>query len=292
MIPRLQDERIGYFTLDYQDFDVNPYAVQRTRVINRWRLEPAPGDRERYFRGELVEPLQPIVFYIDPAVPRQWVKYMIQGVNAWQAAFEKAGFKNAIYAREAPAPEEDPEWSAEDGRYSVIDYKASDVANAFGKILCDPRSGEIIQSRIHFHHSLLQLLQSWYFVQGAPLDTAARSFPLGEEQMGNMIRMIISHEVGHAIGLTHNFGGTSGFSADQLRNADFLKTNGHTTSIMDYTRLNYVVQPEDGIAPELLIPRIGVYDEWAVEWGYRLYPGVKDARQETALLDRLVVEKS
>lgn len=217
---------------------------------------------------------------------------MIQGVNAWQAAFEKAGFKNAIYAREAPAPEEDPEWSAEDGRYSVIDYKASDVANAFGKILCDPRSGEIIQSRIHFHHSLLQLLQSWYFVQGAPLDTAARSFPLGEEQMGNMIRMIISHEVGHAIGLTHNFGGTSGFSADQLRNADFLKTNGHTTSIMDYTRLNYVVQPEDGIAPELLIPRIGVYDEWAVEWGYRLYPGVKDARQETALLDRLVVEKS
>ena len=292
MIPRLRDERIGYFTLDYQDFDVNPYAVQRTRVINRWRLEPAPGDRERYFRGELVEPLQPIVFYIDPAVPRQWVKYMIQGVNAWQAAFEKAGFKNAIYAREAPAPEEDPEWSAEDGRYSVIDYKASDVANAFGKILCDPRSGEIIQSRIHFHHSLLQLLQSWYFVQGAPLDTAARSFPLGEEQMGNMIRMIISHEVGHAIGLTHNFGGTSGFSADQLRNADFLKTNGHTTSIMDYTRLNYVVQPEDGIAPELLIPRIGVYDEWAVEWGYRLYPGVKDARQETALLDRLVVEKS
>lgn len=292
MIPRLQDERIGYFTLDYQDFDVNPYAVQRTRVINRWRLEPAPGDRERYFRGELVEPLQPIVFYIDPAVPRQWVKYMIQGVNAWQAAFEKAGFKNAIYAREALAPEEDPEWSAEDGRYSVIDYKASDVANAFGKILCDPRSGEIIQSRIHFHHSLLQLLQSWYFVQGAPLDTAARSFPLGEEQMGNMIRMIISHEVGHAIGLTHNFGGTSGFSADQLRNADFLKTNGHTTSIMDYTRLNYVVQPEDGIAPELLIPRIGVYDEWAVEWGYRLYPGVKDARQETALLDRLVVEKS
>ena len=292
MIPRLQDERIGYFTLDYQDFDVNPYAVQRTRVINRWRLEPAPGERERYFRGELVEPLQPIVFYIDPAVPRQWVKYMIQGVNAWQAAFEKAGFKNAIYAREAPAPEEDPEWSAEDGRYSVIDYKASDVANAFGKILCDPRSGEIIQSRIHFHHSLLQLLQSWYFVQGAPLDTAARSFPLGEEQMGNMIRMIISHEVGHAIGLTHNFGGTSGFSADQLRNADFLKTNGHTTSIMDYTRLNYVVQPEDGIAPELLIPRIGVYDEWAVEWGYRLYPGVKDARQETALLDRLVVEKS
>lgn len=292
MIPRLQDERIGYFTLDYQDFDVNPYAVQRTRVINRWRLEPAPGDRERYFRGELVEPLQPIVFYIDPAVPRQWVKYMIQGVNAWQAAFEKAGFKNAIYAREAPAPEEDLEWSAEDGRYSVIDYKASDVANAFGKILCDPRSGEIIQSRIHFHHSLLQLLQSWYFVQGAPLDTAARSFPLGEEQMGNMIRMIISHEVGHAIGLTHNFGGTSGFSADQLRNADFLKTNGHTTSIMDYTRLNYVVQPEDGIAPELLIPRIGVYDEWAVEWGYRLYPGVKDARQETALLDRLVVEKS
>lgn len=292
MIPRLQDERIGYFTLDYQDFDVNPYAVQRTRVINRWRLEPAPGDRERYFRGELVEPLQPIVFYIDPAVPRQWVKYMIQGVNAWQAAFEKAGFKNAIYAREAPAPEEDPEWSAEDGRYSVIDYKASDVANAFGKILCDPRSGEIIQSRIHFHHSLLQLLQSWYFVQGAPLDTAARSFPLGEEQMGNMIRMIISHEVGHAIGLTHNFGGTSGFSADQLRNADFLKTNGHTTSIMDYTRLNYVVQPEDGIAPELLIPRIGVYDEWAVEWGYRLYPGVKDARQETVLLDRLVVEKS
>ena len=292
MIPRLQDERIGYFTLDYQDFDVNPYAVQRTRVINRWRLEPAPGDRERYFRGELVEPLQPIVFYIDPAVPRQWVKYMIQGVNAWQAAFEKAGFKNAIYAREAPAPEEDPERSAEDGRYSVIDYKASDVANAFGKILCDPRSGEIIQSRIHFHHSLLQLLQSWYFVQGAPLDTAARSFPLGEEQMGNMIRMIISHEVGHAIGLTHNFGGTSGFSADQLRNADFLKTNGHTTSIMDYTRLNYVVQPEDGIAPELLIPRIGVYDEWAVEWGYRLYPGVKDARQETALLDRLVVEKS
>lgn len=292
MIPRLYDQRIGYFTTDYQDFDTDPYELHKTRVINRWRLEPSVRDRDRYFRGELVEPVNPIVFYIDPSTPEPWIKYMIQGVNDWQKAFEKAGFKNAIYARKAPSPKEDSTWSSGNVRFSVIDYTASGVANAFGKFVSDPRSGEIVQSRIHFHHSLLQLLQSWYFVQCAPQDSAARKFPLGEEQMGRMIRMIISHEVGHAIGLSHNFGGTSLFSVKQLRDADSLRKYGHTTSIMDYTRLNYVIQPEDSIDSEWLFPRIGAYDEWAVEWGYRLFPGIENARQEIDLLDKKTTDKN
>lgn len=291
MQPRYYDPRVGYYSVEYTDFDANPQGVQRIKQIKRWKLEPKPGDWEKYKRGELVEPQKPIVFYIDPATPRKWVPYLKQGVNDWNKAFEKAGFKNAIMAKDAPSKAEDPEWSLEDARYSAIVYKPSDIANAMGPSIADPRTGEIMESHISWYHNVMQLIHDWYFVQAAATDTGARKMLFDDELMGQLIRFVSSHEVGHTLGMPHNFGSSSTVPVENLRNKAWVEANGHTPSIMDYARFNYVAQPEDKIGRAGLFPRIGDYDDWAIEWGYRLFPEYKNAEQERAHLNKWVIEK-
>ncbi len=291
MQARYADPRVGYFTVGYTDFDANPQGVEAVRLVKRWRLEPKDGDLEKYKRGELVEPKKPIVFYIDPATPKDWVPYLIQGVNDWQAAFEKAGFKNAIIGKMAPTKEEDPEWSLEDARYSAIVYKPSDVANASGPSISDPRSGEIMESHINWYHNVMELIHHWYFVQCAPTDTGARKMMYDNELMGQLIRFVSSHEVGHTIGLMHNYGSSSSVPVEKLRDKAWVEEHGHTPSIMDYARFNYVAQPEDKISRKGLFPRIGDYDHWAIEWGYRLFPQYANADSEKGHLNNWVIEK-
>lgn len=291
MVARYSDPRVGYFTVRYTDFDKNPQRVETTDLITRWRLEPKPEDVERYKQGELVEPAKPIIYYIDPATPKEWVPYLIAGVNDWQVAFEKAGFKNAIMGKVAPTPEEDPEWSLEDARYSAIVYKPSDIPNASGPHVNDPRSGEIIESHINWYHNVMLLLRNWYFIQCSPIDPEARKMTFDTELMGQLVRFVSSHEVGHTLGLRHNFGATAHYTVEQLRDTSFLRKHGHTTSIMDYSRFNYVAQPGDNIPRELLFPRISSYDEWAIEWGYRRYLEYDDPNTEIPMLHAKVVEK-
>ncbi len=291
MTPRYADNRVGYFTVNYTDFDRHPQRVERTALITRWRLEPKPEDMEKYKRGELVEPAKPIVFYIDPTTPKEWVPYLIQGVNDWQPAFEKAGFKNAIYALEAPTFEEDSTWSLEDARHSAIVYKPSSTPNASGPHINDPRSGEIIESHVNWYHNVMSLLHKWYFIQCSPSDPAAREMTLDTELMGELIRFVSSHEVGHTLGLRHNFLASAIYSPEQLRDVEFLKENGHATSIMDYARFNYVAQPGDNIPRELLFPRINHYDNWAIEWGYRRFPEIDDPEKELTKINQWVIEK-
>ncbi len=291
MTPRYADSRVGYFTVNYTDFDRHPQRVERTALITRWRLEPKPEDMEKYKRGELVEPAKPIVFYIDPTTPKEWVPYLIQGVNDWQPAFEKAGFKNAIYALEAPTFEEDSTWSLEDARHSAIVYKPSSTPNASGPHINDPRSGEIIESHVNWYHNVMSLLHKWYFIQCSPSDPAAKQMTLDTELMGELIRFVSSHEVGHTLGLRHNFLASAIYSPEQLRDVEFLKENGHATSIMDYARFNYVAQPGDNIPRELLFPRINHYDNWAIEWGYRRFPEIDDPERELTKINQWVIEK-
>src|SRR5688572_9763542 len=291
MRARYADPRVGYFTVGYTDFDANPQGVEAVRLIKRWRLEPKDEDIEKYKRGELVEPKKPIVFYIDPATPKNWVPYLIQGVNDWQASFEKAGFKNAIVGKMAPTKEEDPEWSLEDARYSAIVYKPSDVANASGPSISDPRSGEIMESHINWYHNVMELIHHWYFIQCGPVDSAARKMIYDNELMGQLIRFVSSHEVGHTLGLRHNYGSSSSVPVEKLRDKTWVEANGHTPSIMDYARFNYVAQPEDKISRKGLFPRIGDYDIWAIEWGYKLFPQFKSDEEEKAFLNKWVIER-
>lgn len=269
MRPRYYDDRVAYFTTEYTDFDANPQGVKDISMVTRWRLEPKPEDIEKFKRGELVEPQKPIVYYIDPTTPAKWVPYLIQGVNDWQKAFEKAGFKNAILARLAPTKQEDSTWSLEDARYSAIVYKPSDIPNAMGPHVHDPRSGEILESHINWYHNVMSLLRNWYLVQAAPSDPRARKAEFDDELMGQLIRFVSSHEVGHTLGLPHNMGASAATPVEKLRDKAWVEANGHTSSIMDYARFNYVAQPEDKIGPAGLYPRIGTYDLWSIEWGYR-----------------------
>ncbi|MBW8359447.1 MAG: zinc-dependent metalloprotease [Weeksellaceae bacterium] len=290
MQARYYDPRVGYFTVGYTDFDLDPQGVKRISLIKRWRLEPKPQDLEKYKRGELVEPAKPIVFYIDPATPKKWIPYLMQGVNDWQQAFEKAGFKNAIYAK-IPNAKDDPEWSLEDARFSAIVYKPSDVPNASGPSISDPRTGEILESHINWYHNVMNLLRNWYFIQASPNDPRARTLDFDDKLMGELIRFVSAHEVGHTIGLRHNFIASNAVPVEKLRDKKWLEKNGHTPSIMDYARFNYVAQPEDRIPDSGIMPRIGDYDDWAIEWGYRRFYQFPSPENEKEHLNKWVIGK-
>jgi hypothetical protein len=290
MQARYFDKRIGYFTVGYTDYDANPQGVETITLAKRWRLEPKEEDMEKYKRGELVEPKKPIVFYVDPATPKKWIPYLIMGVNDWELAFEKAGFKNAIMAKMAPTKQEDSTWSLDDARNSAIVYKPSDIANASGPSISDPRSGEIMESHINWYHNVMQLIHDWYMIQAAPNDPKARKMLYDDELMGQLIRFVSSHEVGHTLGLRHNFGSSSTVPVENLRNKAWVEANGHTPSIMDYARFNYVAQPEDNISEKGLFPRIGDYDIWAIKWGYTLLPQFKGPEEEKGYLNKWVID--
>ena len=269
MQQRWFDPRVGYFAGGYSEFSDDQQAVKDIRYITRWRLEARPEDVEKQKRGELVEPVKPIVYYIDPATPKQWRKYLIAGVNDWQVAFEQAGWKNAIHAEEWPENAEELGMSLEDARFSVIRYLASPVANAYGPNVHDPRSGEILESHIGWYHNVMTLVHDWYQVQAGAVDARARKIKFDEELMGDLIRFVSSHEVGHTLGLRHNMGSSSQTPVEKLRDKAWVEEHGHTVSIMDYARFNYVAQPEDNIGKEGLYPRINDYDKWAIEFGYK-----------------------
>lgn len=289
MQARYFDPRVGYFAVGYTDFDLDPQGVKKVSLIKRWRLEPKPQDLEKYKKGELVEPAKPIVFYIDPATPKKWVPYLIQGVNDWQKAFEKAGFKNAIVAK-IPDLKTNPDWSLEDARFSAIVYKPSDVPNASGPSISDPRTGEILESHINWYHNVMLLLRNWYFVQASPNDERARKVDFDDKLMGELIRFVSSHEVGHTLGLRHNYGSSSTVPVEKLRDKKWVEKNGHTPSIMDYARFNYVAQPEDNISDAGIMPRIGDYDDWAIEWGYRRFNDYKTPEAEKEFLNKWVIK--
>ena len=285
---RLYDPRIGYFADDYTVYSDDQQKVEDENFIVRWKLEPKPEDVEKWKSGQLVEPIKPIVYYIDPATPKKWRPFLIQGVNDWQVAFEKAGFKNAIMAKEWP--ENDSTMSLEDARFSVIRYFASDIQNAYGPNAHDPRSGEIIESHIGWYHNVMELLHDWYFVQTAAVDPGARKMKFDDDLMGNLIRFVSSHEVGHTLGLRHNMGSSSKTPVEKLRDKAWVEANGHTASIMDYARFNYVAQPEDNVGRAGLFPRIGDYDHWAIEWGYGYVPA-KNEEDAKKLLSKKYIER-
>ncbi|MDR2026046.1 MAG: zinc-dependent metalloprotease [Prevotellaceae bacterium] len=289
MKARYRDARVGFFARGYTSFDANPQGVKGQSMITRWRLEPKDEDREKYLRGELVEPKNPIIYYIDPATPKKWTPYLIAGVNDWQEAFEQAGFKNAIQG--LPAPENDSTWNINDARHNVIVYKASSIPNASGPHVHDPRSGEIMETHINWYHNIMSLLHNWYMIQTGAVDPRARKMQLDDELMGQLIRFVSSHEVGHTLGLRHNFGASSTVPVEKLRDKAYLEKYGHTPSIMDYARFNYVAQPEDGIPEEGLFPRIGEYDKWAIEWGYKWLPQFDSPAAETPYLNKLIIDR-
>ncbi|MDT0552819.1 zinc-dependent metalloprotease [Urechidicola vernalis] len=282
------DERVGWFTSSTQDYGDEAQKTKTKTFLDRWRLEVKDEDIEKFKRGELVEPKKQIVYYVDRATPEKWRPFIMQGINDWQVAFEAAGFKNAIVAKEAPTPEEDPEWSPEDVRYSVVRYLASPIPNANGPHVSDPRSGEILESDINWYHNVMSLLQGWFFVQTAAINPDAQKVGFKDEVMGELIKFVSSHEVGHTIGLPHNMGSSSAVPVDSLRSASFTQKYGTAPSIMDYARFNYVAQPGDeGVS---LMPNIGVYDKYAISWGYRPILAAENAADEKATLDAWILE--
>ncbi|WP_370176234.1 zinc-dependent metalloprotease [Leeuwenhoekiella palythoae] len=288
MQPRIADERVGWFTLRKYDYDSDALKSDDYRILRRWRL--VPKDIEAYKRGELVEPVKPIIYYLDPATPLKWRPYFKQGIEDWNAAFEKAGFKNAIIAKDPPSPEEDPEFSPEDVRYSVIRYVASTTRNAVGPSVSDPRTGEILESDVIWYHNHLRSYRNRFMIEAGAQNPAARTLETPEAEIGEMMRMVIAHEVGHAIGLPHNMKASSAYPTDSLRVASFTQKYGLTPSIMDYARVNYVAQPEDqGVR---YIRMMGPYDYYAVNWGYRYIPEAETAEEEKPTLDQWILEKA
>ncbi len=269
MQPRFADNRVGYFTEKHWFFNDAQHKMEDQRFITKWRLEPKEEDKEKYLRGELVEPKKPIIYYIDPSTPKQWRQKIIAGVHDWQIAFEQAGFKNAIIAKEPT--ESDKDFDIDDVRYSVITYAASPKSNAMGPSVVDPRSGEILEADIIWWHNVMTSLHDWMRIQTGPIDPKARGNKFSDEHMGEAIRFVSSHEVGHTFGLKHNMGASFSYPVESLRSKEFTaKMGGTAPSIMDYARYNYVAQPEDGVTA--ITPKIGVYDKYAIEWGYRWFP--------------------
>ena len=284
---RYFDERVGWFARGQTDYGLEDQKSKTVQYLDRWRLEVKDEDIEKFKRGELVEPKKQIVYYVDRATPKEWVPYIKQGIEDWQVAFEAAGFKNAIIAKVPPSKEEDPEWSPEDVRYSVVRYLASPIPNANGPHVSDPRSGEILESDINWYHNVMTLLHNWYFIQTAAINEEARSNSFKTEVMGRLIQFVSSHEVGHTLGLPHNMGSSVAYPVDSLRSSTFTDKYGTAPSIMDYARFNYVAQPEDkGVA---LMPNIGVYDKYAISWGYRPILD-KDAKAEKETLDTWIMK--
>ena len=284
---RYFDERVGWFARGQTDYGLDAQKSKTVTYLDRYRLEVKDEDIAKFKRGELVEPKKQIVYYVDRATPEEWVPYIIQGVNDWQVAFEAAGFKNAIIAKRAPTKEEDPDYSPEDVHYSVIRYLASPIPNANGPHVSDPRSGEILESDINWYHNVMSLLHNWFFIQTAAINPDARGNNFKTETMGELIKFVSSHELGHTLGLPHNMGSSAAFPVDSLRSASFTKKYGTAPSIMDYARFNYVAQPEDkGVA---LMPNIGVYDKYAISWGYRPILDT-DAKDEKPVLDAWILK--
>jgi len=290
MQKRLADRRVGWFARGTTDYGLDAQQSKVVRYLDRWRLEVRDEDMAKFKAGELVVPKKQIVYYIDRATPKKWVQAIKDGVEDWQVAFEAAGFKDAIIAKEAPTVEEDPDWSPEDVRYSTVRYLASPIPNANGPHVSDPRSGEILESDINWYHNVMTLLRRWFFVQTAAINPEAQSPEFKDEVMSTLIRFVSAHEVGHTLGLPHNFASSVAYPVDSLRSAEFTQRMGTAPSIMDYARFNYIAQPEDkGVA---LMPNVGVYDKYAISWGYRPILDANSPEEELPTLRRWIDEKN
>jgi hypothetical protein len=278
MAARLCDNRVGFFSVQYEDYGRDEYRVPSRCFITRWRLEPKDPN------AAVSDPIKPIVFYLDPATPERWAPWIIAGVKQWEPVFRAAGFSNAITARRAPTEAEDPEFDLDDARYSTIRWLPSLTENAYGPHTSDPRSGEILQSNIGWFQNITSLLQAWYFAQAGAVDQRVRNLPLPDSLMGEMVAYVAAHEVGHTLGLPHNQLSSGTYPIDSLRSPTYTRANGTSYSIMDYARNNYVAQPGDDVQ---LMPKIGPYDYYSIDWGYRRIPGATTADAERPVLDSL-----